>query len=186
MMMGRPSALTPERHQAIVGAVKRGMSPERAAQATGVHPATYYGWMARGHTDLTDNHPDPASYTLAQLRALAADQDIDITYLGRRPSKARVSALVVIPTRYSEFYEDVKRSDAQGEDYALAQAIRTGGEQWTFWMTLLERRFPERWARMTGENAGRDIAAAQGGAVSPETALEAGRARLKVVQGGAG
>ena len=185
MMMGRPSALTPERHQAIVAAVQRTMSPERAAQAVGVHPRTYYGWMARGEADLTDNHPDPAAYTLAQLRALAADQGIDLTHLGKRPAKTRVAALITVPTIYSQFFQDIRKADAQGEDYALAQAIRTGSEQWTFWMTLLERRFPERYARMTGENAGRDTGVTPAGGVSPETALEAGRVRLKIVEGGA-
>jgi len=184
--MGRPSALTPARHQAIIGAVTRGLSPERAAQASGVHPRTYYGWMARGEADLDDNHPDPDAYTLSQLRALAADQDIDLAHLGRRPTKTRVAALIVVPTIYSQFYQDLKRADAKGEDYALAQAIRTGGEQWTFWVTLLERRFPERWARMSGENAGRNTGEGHGSGVSPETALEAGKARLKVVQRGAG
>ena len=45
---GQPSKLTSEIHELIVGLVRTGNYPEFAAQAAGIHPATYYRWMSRG------------------------------------------------------------------------------------------------------------------------------------------
>jgi transposase len=180
--MGRPTSLTPERHQAIVNAVKRGLSPERAAEATGVHARTYYGWMQRGQDDLEGNHPDPGDYTLKQLRALAADQDIE---LPTRITKKDAATLITVPTIYSQFFRDVKTADALGEDYAIAQLHRTIQDSWQGWMTLLERRWPQRWARVSTNPEQRQQETPTP-VSSAQEALEAGKARLKVVEGGAG
>lgn len=46
--MGRPSLLTPERHKAIVAAIRAGAYDWVAAQANGIDPATFRNWMLRG------------------------------------------------------------------------------------------------------------------------------------------
>ena len=49
--MGRPSLLTPERHKAIVAAIRAGAYDWVAAQANGVNPATFILWMRRGERE---------------------------------------------------------------------------------------------------------------------------------------
>lgn len=49
--MGRPSLLTPERHRAIVAAIRAGSYDWVAAQANGVNPATFILWMRRGERE---------------------------------------------------------------------------------------------------------------------------------------
>ncbi|MBM3273587.1 MAG: hypothetical protein FJZ00_00435 [Candidatus Sericytochromatia bacterium] len=46
--MARPSKLTPEVQEAIVGAIAGGATREGAAQAVGVSPAALYNWLKRG------------------------------------------------------------------------------------------------------------------------------------------
>lgn len=45
---GRPTKGTPERMAAIVAKVAQGVSPEVAAGACGVSPATFYRWKSQG------------------------------------------------------------------------------------------------------------------------------------------
>lgn len=48
---------------------------------------------------------------------------------------------------YFEFFEAVKKAEADAEVSAV-QAIRSGfGDDWRAAMTLLERRYPDRWGR---------------------------------------
>lgn len=49
--MGRPSLLTPERHKAIVAAIRAGSYDWVAAQANGVDPTTLIFWMRRGERE---------------------------------------------------------------------------------------------------------------------------------------
>lgn len=45
---GRPTSLTPERHAAIVDAVRHGMYAKAAVEGAGITEATYYRWLERG------------------------------------------------------------------------------------------------------------------------------------------
>ena len=49
--MGRPTLLTPERHRAIVAAIRAGAYDWVAAQANGVDPDTFRAWMRRGERE---------------------------------------------------------------------------------------------------------------------------------------
>ena len=46
--MGRPTKLTDESQQTIVGAIQLGMYQEQAARLAGIDPGTYYRWMENG------------------------------------------------------------------------------------------------------------------------------------------
>ena len=46
--MGRPTKLTPERHQQIIEYLRLGLTQEQAALAAGIHPGTLYRWLQRG------------------------------------------------------------------------------------------------------------------------------------------
>jgi hypothetical protein len=51
MKAGRPTLLTPERHKAIVAAIRAGAYDWVAAQANGVNPATFILWMRKGERE---------------------------------------------------------------------------------------------------------------------------------------
>ncbi|MFN7990026.1 MAG: hypothetical protein U0529_21315 [Thermoanaerobaculia bacterium] len=54
--MGRPSLLTPERHKAIVAAIRAGAYDWVAAQANGVDRNTFMAWMRRGERERTGKY----------------------------------------------------------------------------------------------------------------------------------
>ncbi len=54
--MGRPSLLTPERHKAIVAAIRAGAYDWVAAQANGVDKNTFMAWMRRGERERTGRY----------------------------------------------------------------------------------------------------------------------------------
>ena len=54
--MGRPSLLTPERHKAIVAAIRAGAYDWVAAQANGVDRNTFMAWMRRGERERTGRY----------------------------------------------------------------------------------------------------------------------------------
>lgn len=52
--MGRPTLLTPERHRAIVAAIRAGAYDWVAAQANGIDPDTFRSWIRRGDKEGTE------------------------------------------------------------------------------------------------------------------------------------
>ncbi len=64
---GRPSKLTPELTKRIVTGIRAGAYPEVAARAAGIHPSTYYAWMA-------DERSQFAEFQEEIERARAADE----------------------------------------------------------------------------------------------------------------
>jgi len=78
------------------------------------------------------------------------------------------------PDAYREFADSVKRGSTRGELGAVAEIVRHGRPheipegmvpgQWQALMTLLERRFPDRWSR----NEKREIMGKGGGPVQAE------------------
>lgn len=50
---GRPRLFTPERAAAILQAISEGATRDQAAQAAGVHKATFLRWMADGDAEVT-------------------------------------------------------------------------------------------------------------------------------------
>jgi hypothetical protein len=49
--IGRPSSLTPERHDKIVELISAGNYVDTAAGAAGVHKSTFYLWLDRGQSE---------------------------------------------------------------------------------------------------------------------------------------
>lgn len=47
-MAGQPTKLTPETQERICQLIRAGNTVEVASEASGIAPATYYGWMQRG------------------------------------------------------------------------------------------------------------------------------------------
>ena len=175
--MARPTKLSPQVQDTILGLIRKGLNPERAAHAAGVAPSTFYRWMRDGEHPAP---PDPDDYTLPQLRAIAADQDISLDHLGRRPTRRQVAALLEAPTPFRQFRESVKRAEAEAEAFILERCRTVGGDDWRMWMTILERRF-DGWARPVGQPE-----SSPSGLPDRAAALAQGKAVLKVLDGGAG
>ena len=49
--MGRPSKLTPERQEAILGFIRAGVPNVRAAQLSGISERTFYNWLERAEPE---------------------------------------------------------------------------------------------------------------------------------------
>jgi hypothetical protein len=101
-----------------------------------------------------------------------------VAYEWMRKGEAGDDAAGDWPEAYRAFAQSVKRGAARGEAAAVAEINRHGrphevpeGQvpgQWQALMTLLERRFPDRWSR--GER--REITGAGGGPVAHSIIFE--------------
>jgi hypothetical protein len=172
---GRPTTLTDPRQEQIVGFIRQGLAPEVAAQACGVSRSAFYGWTRRGRDD-REKHPDPTLYTRHQLKAIAADQNVDLTDL-TKPTRQQVATRLYQPTRVSDFVDAVEKAQAEAQSYILARCVQAGQDDWRMWMTILERRFG--WVRpepVVTSEPNRD----QG---DPAAAVARARVVLKVLDG---
>ena len=175
------SLLTPERHQYIIDKLAAGHDPERVAKAAGISIRTYYNWLERGQHD-QDQPLNPDNYSMPQLRKLAATQGADETLITGRITKAKLAQLLHTPTPHLQFLHDVTRALPQAEMATLEMAEAAGKDDWRFHAWKLERRWPERWGQV--RDARMPEAEAGAGVVSAEASLEAGKVRLKVIDGG--
>ena len=66
---GRPTKLTPERQQTIVGLIAKGNYLITACQATGIGKSTYLGWMERGQLEENNGGGLYADFLTAVKRA---------------------------------------------------------------------------------------------------------------------
>lgn len=83
--MSRPSALTPQVEERILGYLRLGNYVETACKAAGVHKDTYYGWMKRART----GKPEDARYAdfAERVDAALADaeaRDLQTIYLASK------------------------------------------------------------------------------------------------------
>ena len=69
--MGRPSKLTPERQEAILGFIRAGVPNVRAAQLSGISETTFYEWLskAQGKTEKNDARFPEFSESLKEAEA---------------------------------------------------------------------------------------------------------------------
>jgi len=175
-MPGRPTKLTPERGDSIIATLEQGVPLNLTALAHGVHRDTIMGWVRRGDEDHDTNHPDPDTTTMAQLRALAAAQDVDLP--AGRLTKAKVAQLVTIPTVFSDFSDRYKAAQGRAFIYIIQEARRCGKDDWKFWITLGERLFPDQLARRWQPPQ------EEGPGMTAEQVAADGELVLKVLEGG--
>ena len=57
--MGRPSKLTPERQEAILGFIRAGVPNLHAAQLAGICESTFYHWLELAKPGEDGEAPDP-------------------------------------------------------------------------------------------------------------------------------
>ena len=138
--MPRPTKLTPQIADLIVGLIERGTPRDDAARIAGIHPSTLYDWLARGrHTPV-----NPDDHTKHELLDIARRRHIPHS---KSWTKARIADAINNHTDpFSEFADRVYAADSRFIAAALAHMQRVGSDDWRMWDRLLERRFPDRFA----------------------------------------
>jgi len=74
---GRPSVLTPEIQKQIVGYIEAGCYVETAAQAAGIHKATFYQWLKKSHDDKKDNIYSDFRDAIEKAMAVSELRDVE-------------------------------------------------------------------------------------------------------------
>lgn len=127
---GRPRKVTPELTERIVDALLEGNYLETAAAVVGVSKSTLYRWLRKAE----------------ELEAIAGEQVVDLD----DPLEADVYALTD-PAEWAilDFRHAVKSAEAWAEMelVRLAKGAAVSGAAWQAFMTILERRHPDRWGR---------------------------------------
>lgn len=147
-MTGRPTKLTPETHDLIVGLLQAGHYKETAAEAAGIDRTTLYNWLRWGEAeDATTPTINPDDHTAAELRQIAADRNVPLTGLRRKADIADALNQAGHGSPYLHFFHAVREATARAELYAVSEMVRVGGDDWRMWMEYLARTRPDRWGR---------------------------------------
>lgn len=148
---GRPTKLTPALVEMLLDAILEGAYIETAAQAVGINKTTFYRWLRKAE----------------ELEAVAMEQ-LTEEQLDEAAEAAVYDVTDPDVWVYLDFRHAVKSAEAFAEIELLRRVTRPGAVPWQASMTVLERRFPERWAR-------RDK-------VQHEGAIDLGRPRVVVLE----
>jgi hypothetical protein len=114
---GRPTAFTPGTKKLILACIRKGMYASEAANRVGIHYSTLRDWLTKG-------------YDYQALR-------LEGEKLGPRERD------------YANFYVRFYGAEAEHVESLLSEIERIGMQdgQWTALMTILERRYPDRWKK---------------------------------------
>lgn len=126
--MPRPTKLTNQVHQTIVARIRRGLHPERAAQAAGVSLKTFRRWMERGQAANRGVYRDLYE---AVFRAESA-AEIEVTLRVRKGAmKNPMTSLKLLERRfperwspYAKLASDVTGGAAHGIVVVTAEQLR--------------------------------------------------------------
>lgn len=119
-MMPRPTKLTPDTQSAIVQALQAGNYFDASCEYAGITATTGYNWKKRGKEE-------------AERRQKPNIKEGSKTWETEQP--------------FFEFFEAVKKAEANAE-VAMAAIIRkASNESWQAAAWWLERRFPDKWGR---------------------------------------
>ncbi len=147
----RPALLDDIRADQIINAIENGLPRKQAAAVVGISERALQNWIARGRQELERPDIDPRQHSLPQLRQLAVDRGTPLD--GARTKVKIAEALNDHETMYMQFVQRLVRADAASMGYGLQEAIRTGKEDWRFWMLFLERRYPAEFGRRDPDDA---------------------------------
>lgn len=117
--VGRPTKLTPERQERIIGAIRGNAPNEIAAAFAGISEQTFYNWINRANEDEKAGRATEFVEFLEAIEKAQAENEIE--------------NLLII------------RSSAKGQPTAEGVPGTPGTWQAAAW--LLERRHPERYGR---------------------------------------
>ena len=123
---GRPSKVSPELTQQVVDALLDGNYMETAAAVVGISKSTLYRWLRKA---------EELEVNALELAAEAEDLEPDL-----------YSYVDPADWPLLDFRHSVKSAEAWAEAELLRKA-RAAGLGWQAFMTILERRHPQRWGR---------------------------------------
>jgi hypothetical protein len=126
------TAFTATARRTILEAIKKGRYPSRAADRAGVHYSTLKTWLEKGY-----------DYQAMRLEGVPLDKE---------------------QRTFADFYVNFQRAEA-GYEERIQDKVETIGDnegQWAAFMTILERRFPDRWKKreqteVIGVGGGADV-----------------------------
>lgn len=127
---GRPRKITPEVTERVVDAILEGAYIETAAGVVGIAKSTLYRWLRKGE----------------ELEAIAAEHAVE-NELGEEADVYELTD----PSDwgYLDFRHAVKSAEyyAELELLRLTKRVAIAGGAWQAFITVLERRHPDRWGR---------------------------------------
>lgn len=129
--MARPTKLTPERQEKICENIRLGMIYKRAALAAGISPSTFYSWKARGEEETSSEY----SEFLETLKKAEAE------------GEARHLTLIEDAAKGGGQSTETREVFKKGELVERITVSKPITPQWQAAAWLLERRYPNRWAR---------------------------------------
>lgn len=128
---GRPTKLVPALQKRIVQAIRRGAYIETAAALAGVHKGTFYTWLKLGAKD--EGEKLYRDFNAAVEKALAESERDDLAVIEKA----------------SRGYEVIKTKIVTYKDGTVEETTeRSAKFDWQAAAWRLERRFPERWAKI--------------------------------------
>lgn len=163
---GRPTKLTPDRHQSIVSKIRQGVPIEVVARASGVHPDSFYYWIERGEED--KRHDNRSIYSDFSDDILRARDELEAE-LAEKWKKIATEGLERIKQVYKEKviedgdggYEVVKYLDSEVREIV-------GGGDWRGISEFMLRRYNERWNRKEGV----EVTGLGGGPIQVESSIQ--------------
>jgi hypothetical protein len=153
--IGRPSSLTPELADNIVGLVLEGNYIKTAAEASGISERLLYRWIER------------ADHIEAQVMEHHDGEDVDLY--------EHVDPALWL---YLDFRQSLKSAAAYAETELLRMVRNPGFGPWQAAMTILERRKPDHWRRRDT----RELEVPGGIAITVQDVRPEGEARDEILE----
>lgn len=117
--MGRESKLTPAVQRRLVTSLRSGNYDYIAAQAAGIHIATFHRWMERGEDRGDDNLPEDEPYREFREAVTRAQTEAEETLVKRWAKHAITdwrAARDLLARRHPERWKSTERREHTGAD----------------------------------------------------------------------
>ena len=137
--------------------------------------------MAR-HSSLTKRKQEIICEAIAkghtrEMAAKMAGVSVDTFYKWMQKGRKQKSG------KYFQFFQAVKEADYEAEDFLLQKVVKAADMHWSAAMTILERRWPEKWAKREYVESKQEISFPLPREVSVDEAQEAKEIIRKIATG---
>lgn len=145
LSLGRISLLTPLTEHIILKAIKLGLSVERASNLAGVSIDAFYRWKKCASEAMLDREEEGPN--MKYVRFMEKFKRAAIHGELEKLKLVNEAAIGGVPVQ--EVKTTVKVHPKTGKEIVLSKEtkMKTTLPNWQAAMTLLERRYPERWGR---------------------------------------
>lgn len=112
---GRPTKLTPERHDGIVRALKVGTYLCTAAALVGISESTLRDWLRRGARDADEGRATPYAALLADVEVAQAESEVtDLALITKAAAADWKAAAWKLSRLYPERYSERRQLEVSG------------------------------------------------------------------------